>query len=145
MKTIFRNIAAVVIGLVLGSLVNMALVGLGPRLIPPPSGVDVSTVEGLAAGVHLLEPKHYLFPFLAHAVGTFVGALVTHLTAATRRSFLAYVLGAFFLTGGIMAAFMIPAPAWFIALDLLVAYIPMVCLARRLGRRIRPEGDIPSR
>ena len=55
MKILIRNTLAVVIGLVLGSLVNMALVVIGPRLIPPPAGVDMSTVEGLNAGVHLLE------------------------------------------------------------------------------------------
>ena len=29
---------------------------------------------------------------------------------------------------------MIPAPAWFIALDLIVAYIPMAWIGGRLGR-----------
>jgi hypothetical protein len=66
-----------------------------------------------------------------------VGALATHLAASTRRSALAYVIGALFLAGGIAAAFMIPAPAWFIALDLLVAYLPMAWLGARLGRGIR--------
>jgi hypothetical protein len=30
---------------------------------------------------------------------------------------------------------MIPAPAWFIALDLVVAYLPMAWLATRVGNR----------
>ena len=32
--------------------------------------------------MHLFEPKHLVFPFLAHAVGTLVGALVAYLVAA---------------------------------------------------------------
>lgn len=139
MKTIIRNCLAVLIGLVLGSIVNMALVIVGPHLIPPPAGVDMSDMESFAAGAHLLGPQHYLFPFLAHALGTLAGALTAHLISSTRRSVFSYVIGALFLFGGITAAFMIPAPAWFIALDLLAAYIPMACLATRLGRRIRPE------
>jgi hypothetical protein len=137
MKTILRNCLAVVIGLVLGSIVNMALVVASPHVIPPPAGVDMSDAKSLAAGVHLLAPKHFLFPFLAHAAGTLAGALATHLAASTRRSALAYVIGALFLAGGITAAFIIPAPVWFIALDLLVAYIPMAWLGTCLGRSIR--------
>jgi hypothetical protein len=137
MKTILRNFGAVVIGLVFGSMANMALVLAGPQVIPPPVGVDLGDAKSLAAGVHMLEPKHFLFPFLAHALGTLVGALAAHLTAATHREALAYGIGALFLAGGIAAAFMISAPGWFLALDLLIAYLPMAWLATRLGRRIR--------
>ena len=72
-------------------------------------------------------------PFLAHAFGTLAGALAAYLIAATHRTQIAYVIGAVFLCGGIAASFMIPAPAWFIALDLLVAYLPMAWLAIRSG------------
>jgi hypothetical protein len=34
---------------------------------------------------------------------------------------------------------MIPAPAWFIALDLIVAYLPMAWLAVRVGTRLKGE------
>jgi hypothetical protein len=138
MKTILRNCLAVVAGLVLGSMVNMALVVAGPKVVPPPAGVNLSDAKSLAAGIHLLEPRHFLFPFLAHAAGTLVGASVAYLTASTRRPALAYLVGTFFLAGGIAAAFMIPAPAWFITLDLLLAYLPMAWLGTCLGRRIHP-------
>ena len=72
-------------------------------------------------------------PFLAHALGTFVGALVAWLIAARHKARMAYVIGIVFLCGGIAAAFMIPAPPWFIALDLLVADLPMAWLAARVG------------
>jgi len=44
------------------------------------------------------------------------------------------------LVGGIAACFMIPAPAWFMAADLLLAYLPMVWLAIKAGQRMAP-GD----
>ena len=49
----------------------------------------------------------------------------------------AYAIGVFFLTGGISVTFMIAAPAWFIILDLLVAYIPMAWIGARIGCRIK--------
>ena len=139
MKSILRNILAVIVGLMAGSMINMAIVMIGPQIIPPPAGVDVNNAESLRASVHLFEPKHFVFPFLAHAAGTFAGALVAFLMAGSYRPIFAFVVGVLFLGGGIAACFMIPAPAWFIALDLLVAYLPMAWLATRVGRRFTRE------
>ena len=129
-----RNVIAVIVGLVIGGIVNMALVTISPSLIPPPAGVDVTNVESLSKAIHLFEPRHFVMPFLAHALGTLVGALVAYLIAASRKVQLAYVVGVFFLVGGIAASFMIPAPTWFIALDLLVAYLPMAWLGIQIGK-----------
>ena len=131
-----RNALAVLVGLVIGSAVNMALVTLGPSLIPPPAGADVTSTEGLRAAMPLLEPRHFLMPFLAHALGTLVGALAAYLIAACHKARFAWAIGAVFLCGGVAASFMIPAPAWFIALDLLFGYLPMAWLAIRIGTRI---------
>jgi hypothetical protein len=141
--TIIRNILAVVVGFVAGSVVNMALVMIGPRIIPAPAGVDVSNAESIAASIHLFEPKHFVFPFLAHALGTFAGALVAFLIAASHRTVFAFVIGVLFLAGGIAASFMIPAPTWFIALDLVAAYLPMAWLATRVSRRMTGTPPAP--
>tara|TARA_R110002073_G_scaffold308886_2_gene479012 strand:+ start:477 stop:899 length:423 start_codon:yes stop_codon:yes gene_type:complete len=138
MNDTIRNAFAVLLGIVIGGVVNMGLVLLGPMLIPPPAGVDMTTVEGMSAGMDLLGPQHFLAPFLAHALGTFAGALVASLLAVTHRLFLAYTVGVFYLFGGMAAATMIPAPLWFILLDLIVAYIPMAWLALRLANFLRP-------
>lgn len=132
MKTILRNILAVIIGLVVGGSVNMALIIVGPHVIPPPAGVDVTDAQSLSASMHLLGPQHFVFPFLAHALGTLTGVIVGALLAASYRSSLSYAIGAVSLAGGIAAAFMFPAPIWFIILDLVVAYLPMAWLGTRL-------------
>jgi hypothetical protein len=136
MNPLLRNIAAVLLGFVLGSIVNRALITVSPHVIPPPPGVDVANVARLKASLHVYQPKHFLFPFLAHALGTFAGALIAFVVAGSRRAVFAYALGLLFLAGGITACFLIPAPAWFTALDLLAAYLPMAWLATRLGRRL---------
>jgi hypothetical protein len=136
MKTILRNLCAVIIGLAVGGALNMTLIIVSPHVIAPPAGVDVTDSQSLSNSMHLFEPKHFVFPFLAHALGTLVGALVAFLVAASYRSVFAYTIGAVFLAGGIAATFMIPAPIWFLILDLAAAYIPMAWIGTQLGRRV---------
>jgi len=137
MPNLLRNVLAVIAGIVIGGIVNMALVTVSPSLIPPPAGVDVNNAESLRNGIHLFEPRHFIMPFLAHAVGTLAGALVAYMIAASHKTKLAYAVGVFFLAGGIAASFIIPAPTWFIALDLLVAYLPMSWLGIQIGTRLK--------
>jgi hypothetical protein len=134
MPPVARNILAVVAGIILGGIVNGLLIALGPHLVPPPPGVDVSNPESLARGIHLFQPRHFFIPLFAHAAGTFAGAACAYLMAASHKERWAYAIGVTFLCGGIAASFMIPAPAWFVALDLVVAYLPMAWLAVRFGR-----------
>ena len=143
MKTIAINIFAVIAGIIVGGLVNSGLVHVGPMIVPLPEGVDVTTVEGLRAGMDQLGPANFLFPFLAHALGTLVGAFVAAALAASHGAKLAMVIGVFFLAGGIAAVSMIGGPMWFIVLDLVVAYIPMAWLGAVLARATRRR--VPSR
>ena len=126
-----RGLLAVIAGLFLGSLVNMGLVMISGKVIAPPAGADVSTVEGLTASIHLFEPKHFLFPFLAHALGTLAGALVAARIAG-RKFLCAMIVGCVFVLGGIVNVMMLPAPLWFEVTDLVLAYFPMAWLGHRL-------------
>ena len=125
MNPIIRNILAVVAGIIIGSIVNMAIITVSGAIIPPPEGADLTTLEGLKASFHLMEPKHFIFPFLAHALGTLIGAYLAALIAATHKLKFALVIGVVFLIGGIMNICMLPSPIWFTILDLGCAYIPM--------------------
>ena len=142
MIKVLRNILAILVGIAVGGFVNMALVTLGPSLIPPPEGVDVTHAESLGKAIHLFEPRHFIMPFLAHAAGTLTGALAAYLIAASYKVQLAYVIGVVFLCGGVAASFMIPAPFWFIALDLLLAYLPMAWLGIQAGSRLHRQKNV---
>lgn len=135
-----RLILAIALGLVLGAAANMALVMVGGHVIPPPPGTDMTTAEGITAALPQLAPRHFLFPFLAHAVGTLVGAFVAAKIAAGHAWGGALVVGAFFFVGGVLAARMIPAPTWFIATDLICAYFPFAWLGHWLARARRNAG-----
>jgi len=135
MKPIALNIIAILGGLILGSAVNMGLISIGSVLVPPPAGVDVSSMEGLANAMHLYEPKHFLFPFLAHSLGTLVGAVFAAKIAATHKLIMAFVIGIAFFAGGATMVFSLPSPLWFNALDLIFAYIPMAYLGHQLVKK----------
>lgn len=137
MNPVLKNTLAVVAGIIGGSVVNMGIINLSGSVIPPPSGADVTTMEGLKATMHLFEPKHFLMPFLAHALGTLAGALIAASIAATRKMTFALVVGCFFLAGGIANVVMLPSPLWFTVTDLVFAYLPMGYLGGRMALKGR--------
>jgi hypothetical protein len=133
MNTIVRNILAILAGLIIGSIVNMGIVILGSAVLPLPEGVDTSDMEKLREGMKLFTPAHFIAPFLAHALGTLVGAFVTAKLAAGPRLGVAMVIGELFLLGGISMVAMIGGPLWFIVMDLVLAYLPMAYLGAWLA------------
>lgn len=133
MNPVLKNILAIIVGAAVGSMVNMLLITISGTIIPPPAGANVTTFEGLKATIHLFEPKHFIFPFLAHALGTLTGAFVAAKLAANNKSRFAMVIGILFLFGGMANIIMVPAPMWFNVLDVVVAYIPMALLGGKLA------------
>ena len=123
----FRNILAIVLGWFIGGMVNMSLVELGHKVYPI-EGVDLNDMEALAKAMPDFSAENFIFPFLAHALGTLVGAIAAALIAGSRKKTLALVIGGLFLLGGIAVNIMLPGPIWFAILDILVAYIPMALL-----------------
>ena len=132
MNPTFKNILAVVIGVFIGMIVNGGLISLGHSVIALPEGADVSTYEKLKESMHMFGSEQYIFPFLAHSLGTLVGAFVAALMAATYKMRIAVGIGVFFLIAGIINCFLLPAPVWFIIIDIL-AYVPAGYLGWKLA------------
>ena len=139
MKSIGKNIFAVIVGFVVGSIVNIALVNVGPFVVPLPKGADISTMERLRDSMHLFTPVNFIFPFLAHALGTLVGAFLAAKFAASHYVKLAMVIGGLFLMGGIAVVNMLGGPMWFNVADLVLAYLPMSLLGAYLAARTRAK------
>lgn len=140
MHNVLRFVLAVVAGLVVGGVINMGLILVSGSVIAPPAGADVTTAEGLKASLPLYEPRHFIFPFLAHALGTLGGAFVAALLAPGRAAGPSYVVGGLFLLGGLTNVLMLPAPIWFSALDLIAAYLPAAWLGHRVASRRHKRG-----
>jgi len=113
-----KNILVFFVGCVIGMSINMGLIIAGNLLIPLEDGVDPMDAT-------MWELKYFLFPFLAHAVGTLVGAFIVAKYTASYHMLLSLSVGVFFLLGGISMVFIMPAPLWFIIIDISLAYIPM--------------------
>ncbi len=113
-----------IIGIIVGSAVNMGLIAISGSVIPLPEGVDPQDVESLKANMHLLEPKHFIFPLLAHGLGTLTGACIAAKMAPKNNMVFALAIGGFFMLGGIAMVTMVPSPTWFTITDLAVCYIP---------------------
>lgn len=99
--------------------------------------VDPNNMDSLSQFMATAEAKYFLFPFLAHALGTLLGAVVASVIAAENTKItMAYVVGGLFFLGGIAVNYLITGPVWFIALDLIAAYFPMAWLGGTIAKRL---------
>ena len=132
MKPLVLTLMAAILGMAL----NGYLIAYSHLFVAPPVGADLTTEEGLLAAMPLMEPKHYLMPFLAHALGTLLSAFLVSWwvrPATLQRSML---LGFVFLAGGLYMVRILPSPMWFNVVDLGLAYLPMAYLGYYAGRRV---------
>ncbi len=134
MNPIIKNILAVIAGWLGGSIINMGLIQTGHMLFPI-EGIDPNDMDALAAVMPTLEFEYFIFPFLAHAIGTLAGATIAGLIAANHKMKFALGIGGLFLLGGIMVNYMLPGPTWFAIADIVVAYIPMAWIGGKLAER----------
>lgn len=131
MHPFIKSGLAVLAGIFVGGIVNFGIIILSSSIIPPPNGVDVSNIESIKTNIHLYKPIHFLFPFLAHALGTFSGAVLA--IKISKQTKIAYMIALVFLYGGISMITQVPSHMWFTVLDLGLAYIPMAWLATKIS------------
>lgn len=137
MHATIKLIIAIVCGIIIGSVFNLFLIEISGFIIKPPEGADLTTMDGLKNTMHLFQPKHFIFPFLAHSLGTFIGAFISMLMFKNYNYKFGLFIGCWFLLGGVSMVMMAPSPLWFILLDLIGAYIPMAWLAWKLIELIK--------
>ena len=97
MKNILKNITVFIVGVFIGGLVNMGIIMISDSVIALPKGIDPSDMDSLIDNFHLFEPINFLMPFLAHALGTLVGAFIAAKIAATYKLQFALSIGILFL------------------------------------------------
>lgn len=133
---IIRNILALVLGVLIGGVINYGLVQIGYSVFPIP-GLDTNNPEAVIKAIPSFETKQFIFPFLAHAIGTLIGACIAALTASNKKMIFAYTIGFTFLLGGISMVFYTKGePLWFCIVDLILAYIPMAWIGGKIGVNI---------
>lgn len=128
------NILAIIFGWFLGSIINLGLIQLGHKLFPI-VGLDLNDMVALAELMPTLEFEFFIFPFLAHALGTLVGATTAGFIAVNHKMKFSLGIGVLFLIGGITVNYMLPGPIWFAIVDIVLAYIPMAWIGGKIVAR----------
>ncbi len=133
LKSILLGILAILVGMFLGGLVNMGLIMLSPGIIPLPEGVNPADVNSIKENIRLFETKNYIMPFLAHALGTLVGAYVAVklcniFNVHKAGIYTALIIGLLFLWGGLETSSQIGASSMATYVDAILAYIPFALL-----------------
>jgi hypothetical protein len=109
---VLRNIAAVIAGLVVGMIVNLALIQLNTVFFPLPDGVDMTNTAQMKDVIQGMPAAAWILVIAAHLGQAFVGGWVAARLGASRRMMLAIIVGLLSLAGGIANALMLSAPLW---------------------------------
>jgi len=137
MHPIVKNIIGFMAGLIIGAILNGLTIKFLSPLIGVPEGVNPNDVESIKANMHLYEMRHFVAPFVAHAIGSLSGGYVCSMIAAKYQLGLSLGIALLFLFGGVAMVVMLPSPMWFNITDLVLAYFPMAYLGWVLAGRKR--------
>lgn len=135
MNATVRNTLAFLAGVVALAVAKSAAIALGNAVIPPPTGADLSTIEGFKAAIPLFEAKQWLPAFFEHSISSLAGGAVAAFLAVSHRMKLALGIGALHMLGGVAAALMLPLPTWVVVVDLVAMYLPMAWIGGKAGSR----------
>jgi len=152
MNPALKNILGLLIGAISAVLINGGIIAIGPMLIPLPPGAIVpppdanmtEAIEIMKKNEPLLGFRDYIIPFLAHALGSLLGAIVAVIISSTHKLTWGLLVSALHLVGGITMAYLLEFPMPFSAIDLIGAYLPMGYLGWLLGKKKMQESTIPD-
>ncbi len=127
MKKIIKNIGIIISGIIIGMIINMGLIIMGGRIFPLTDNFDAMNAINW-------DIKYFIFPFLAHSIGTLIGSFAVSRISRNSNIVLPILIGVWFLFGGIIMAAILPAPIWFILIDIIICYIPMSFLGWKISK-----------
>lgn len=119
-----RNVGAVLLGMLAGSLANMAIVMVDVALYPLPEGFDMQDPVQLKAHMATLPALAWIIAVVAHLAQVLVGGLVAG-KVGDKPLVLAMIIAVLSMVGGVMNLINLGAPTWMWAelpLYLLVGY-----------------------
>ena len=108
-------------------IINIGLIILGGIIFPPPESFEPMNAMNW-------DLKYFIFPFLAHSIGTLSGSLIVSKFSKKSSIILPLIVGLYFLSGGIYMSTILPAPMWFVLLDVILGYIPMALLGWKISK-----------
>ena len=108
----WRNVGAVILGMIVGSMANMAIVMLNFQLFPMPEGMDQNDPAAMADYISGLPTAAFLVAIVAHMAQAGLGGWVAARLGASRPLMLALIVATLTLVGGVANMLMIGGPTW---------------------------------
>ncbi len=130
-----KKLLFLLIALILGATFNSIILNVGMKIIPPPQGFDMNNPLELAKAMKVMEVRHFVFPFLAHALGTLLGVVFFTYFSKSNKLFFPMLIAGMFFAGGLYMVLILPSPIWFNVLDLVLAYFPMSVFGFKLAKQ----------
>ena len=127
MRQILKNIGIVIISIIIGMIINIGLIIIGGVIFPLSENFNPMNAINW-------DFKYFIFPFLAHSIGTLSGAFVASKLSRNYHIIIPLIVGLYFLSGGIYMVTILPAPTWFVLLDVILGYIPMALLGWKISK-----------
>ncbi len=134
MGSMLRSVAAVVLGLLVGMIVIGLIEMVSILIFPLPVGLNMNDPAAVKAAMANIPRGALLLVLLAWVLGTLASSGVAVLIARRAPWVYATILGIFFLLCAVANMLMIPHPAWFWALSL-VLFLPAAFLGAFLVPR----------
>ena len=103
MKKILKNIGIIISGIIIGMIVNMGLIILGGIIFTPTENFEPMNAINW-------DLKYFIFPFLAHSIGTLSGSYFVSRLSRNSHIIFPLIIGLYFLSGGIYMVKILPAP-----------------------------------
>lgn len=108
----FRNVIAMVGGIVTAFLTRRLIIALNIMIFPPPAGLDFSDVVAVEPYLATLPIGAFLFILASSVVAAFVGTLVACHVGTIKPFYCALIIGGMVLTATIANFIAIPYPLW---------------------------------
>jgi hypothetical protein len=110
----FRNVAAIVIGVVMAFVTVMLVDKIGHLVYPLPAGLDFSNPDAVRPYLATLPVGAFLFILASSVVAAFVGTFIACVIGTAKPRVFGAVVGGFVFTASVANFIAIPHPLWLV-------------------------------
>ena len=138
----FRNVIAVIIGIIAGMALNMGILEINYLAYPIPEGLGINDPAQLQNYVNALPALAFLVVMVAHLAQSFGGGWVAARLGSSRPMLLAMIVGTVSFAGGVLMMTMVKGPGW-MAIELPL-YLVVAWAAGNIEQKRRAAADAPA-
>ena len=126
----FKRALSVITGLIVGTIVvsigHMACSGINP----PPVGLNINDVEGMANYIQSMPTSALSVLITAHVMATFIASWIAARISDAFSFYFGLFVGAVFIVSSIVYDVSLPHPSWMVITDLILTIIATYCGAK---------------